>query len=76
MYVPDEKMRINRFKSVAIPRNADYLVRLGMSTLPASMYTGEEMADLPKQKVDVLAYAEQYDAMMQREELKREADGQ
>lgn len=68
MYVPDEKMKINKFKIVDIPRNCEYMQRFGASVAPASMYSGDEYAPLPQNKVDMLAYAEQYDKMMQEKE--------
>lgn len=77
MYVPDKKMKINKFKLVSIPRNVEYMRRLGGSVAPSNMYTGDEFAPLPKNKVDMLADAEAYDEMMQKVELERQnSDGQ
>lgn len=57
MYVPDEKMRINRFKLVAIPRPVDFMRRYGSAGAPSSSYTGDNRAPLPRNKVEVLAEA-------------------
>ena len=72
MYFPDEKMKINKFRLVAIPRNCEYMQRFGASVAPSNMYTGDEYAPLPKNKVDMLADADAYDAMMQRVEQEKE----
>lgn len=72
-YVPSEKMLINAYKAVAIPRPLDYMKRFGMSVAPSSMYSGDEIAPLPSSKVDQLAQMDAYDAMMQKEELKDES---
>lgn len=74
MYVPSEDMKINRFRAVSIPRPIEYMRRFGAAAAPASAYTGEEFAPLPRNKVDYLADAERYDAMMQREELAKAKD--
>lgn len=69
MWFPNEKMDINKFYLVHLPSRASYLARFGFSSAPASMYTGDEPAPLPKDKIGSIAEMEQYDAMMQREEL-------
>ena len=71
MYVPDEKMKINKFRIVAIPRPIDYMQRFGSADMPSSSYSGEEYAPLPRNKVDMLADADRYDAMMQKVELEK-----
>lgn len=75
MYVPDEKMRINQYKAVAIPRPVAYMQRFGRSIAPSNLYSGDQFAPLPSNKVDMLADADRYDAMMQREELENSSDG-
>lgn len=72
MYFPDEKMKVNAFKAVAIPRPCDYMKRFGASSAPANMYSGDERVPLPQSKVDMLADAEAYDAMMQKVEDERQ----
>lgn len=71
MYVPDEKMKINKFRQVAIPKPIEYMQRFGSADMPSSSYSGDEFAPLPKNKVDMLADADRYDAMMQKVELER-----
>lgn len=68
MYYPDEKMKVNSFRQVAIPRNAEYFARYGYAVSPASLYTGDEPAPKPMNKTDILADMERYDAMKQAEE--------
>lgn len=72
MYVPDEKMKINKFRVVAIPRPIEYMQRFGSADVPSSSYSGDEYAPLPKNKVDMLADADRYDAMMQKVELEKQ----
>lgn len=72
MYVPDEKMRINKFRIVDIPRPIEYMKRFGSAEVPSSAYSGDEFAPLPQNKVDMLAYADRYDAMMQKVELEKQ----
>lgn len=64
-------MKVNRFKVVAIPRPCEYMRRFGATTAPANMYTGDDFAPLPQNKVDMLALADIRDAMLQREESER-----
>lgn len=71
MYVPDEKMKINKFRIVAIPKPIEYMQRFGSAEMPSSSYSGDEYAPLPKNKVDMLADADAYDAMMQKVELEK-----
>lgn len=71
MYVPDEKMKINKFRIVAIPKPIEFMQRFGSAEMPSSSYSGEEYAPLPKNKVDMLADADAYDAMMQKVELEK-----
>lgn len=58
MYVPDEKMRINRFKLVAIPRPVEYMKRFGAAGTPSTAYTGDNKAPFPQNKVEMLASAD------------------
>ena len=75
MYFPDDKMRVNRFKCVAIPRPCVYMRRFGGATAPSNMYSGDEFAPMPGNKLDMLADADRYDAMMQEVELQRQKNG-
>lgn len=73
MYVPDEKMRINKFKIVDIPRPIEYMKRFGSAEVPSSSYSGDEFAPLPQNKIDMLADADRYDALMQKVELEKQS---
>lgn len=76
MFVPDDKMKVNAFRLVAIPRPIEYMQRFGTADMPSSAYSGDEFAPLPKTKIDMLADADRYDAMMQKVELeKANSDG-
>lgn len=69
MWFPDKKMDINKFVLVHVPSKSSYLQRFGFSTAPASSYTGDDFAPLPKDKIANIADMEAYDAMMQQKEL-------
>lgn len=71
MYVPDEKLKINKFVQVAIPRTVEFVKRFGNVSPASSLYSGDELAPLPETKMDSLADIDRYDQMMQREELEK-----
>lgn len=73
MYIPDDKMDINKFRQVAVPEKSQYMARYGMLSVPASMFTGDEFAPLPKNKVDSIADMERYDEMMAKEDAKNQS---
>lgn len=75
MYCPDEKMKINKFKLVAIPRNVAYVKRFGRVVAPANQFTGDELAPMTANKVDSFAAMERYDALMQQKEREAENNG-
>lgn len=68
MYCPNDKLKVNRFQPVALPRNCEYMRRYGKVTPLNNMYSGDEYIGFEKNKVDMLADAARYDAMMQAEE--------
>ena len=68
MWFPNDKMDINKFVDVAIPSKSHYLQRFGFTSAPASSYTGDEFAPMPKDKIASIADMEAYDAMMQQQE--------
>lgn len=76
MWFPDEKMKVNKFRIVDIPRPIEYMRRFGIAEMPSNSYTGDEYAPLPRNKVDMLADADRYDAMMQKVELEREQNNE
>lgn len=69
MYLPDERMDVNKFVAVHVPSKSTYLQKFGFATAPASMFTGDEFAPIPKDKVASIADMEAYDAMMSQKEL-------
>lgn len=73
MYCPDEKMKINRFKSVKIPRNCEYVRRFGKLTPMDCQYTGDQLPPRSGNKVDMLYQAELMDLQDQRSSA--ESDG-
>lgn len=76
MWFPDEKMDINKFVDVHVPAKSTYLQRFGYTNAPSTMYTGDDFAPIPKDKISSIADMEAYDAMMQAEEAKQSGDGQ
>lgn len=69
MYFPDEKMKVNRFRVVAIPKNSEFYKRFGDTVAPSNSYTGDDVAPLPQNKIDAISAAEYqaYDLMRQEE---------
>lgn len=72
MYLPDEKMDVNKFQCVHIPSKSSYLQKFGFTSAPSSMFTGDEFAPIAKDKVSSIAEMEVYDAMMNKKELESE----
>lgn len=71
MLIP-EKLKINRFRFVDIPKNSDYFARLGgqRPIPPASAYV-EDSEGIPRygNKTDILAHAD----AINMEQIRREA---
>lgn len=69
MYKPN-KMRLNKFVDVAIPKNSDYFLRMNgaFPNIPNGAYSGEELVPPSVRLVDMLADMDDYDRMMQRKE--------
>lgn len=65
MWFPNDDMDINKFVAVHIPSKSSYLQKFGFTNAPSSMYTGDEFAPLPKDKIASIADMEAYDSMMQ-----------
>ena len=53
MVIP-EKLKLNKFKLVVMPRNADYFARFGSSTPSESVYGGDENPSRQESKLDQL----------------------
>lgn len=51
MYIPDE-MKVNKFVSVHLPENCTYFARFGFQTPESQLFTGEDRAVMPQNKVD------------------------
>ena len=71
MYVP-EKLKLNKFRPVAIPRAMDIVRKLGERVMLPNQYTGDEDLNINQSKLDELKQGEievmkQYDAAMQEE---------
>lgn len=71
MFCPDDKMKINRFTPVAIPRNCEYMRRFGKSTPLSNQYTGDERPPISGNKVDMIYQSELMDLQQQREDAKK-----
>lgn len=74
MYVP-EKMKLNKFKLVAIPKKMEYFQRFGLTnTVPLG--TGEEPVPTQERKMEQIRQAnevmEQFDKERQKEAEKGE----
>lgn len=58
-----EELKLNKFRDVQIPSGREYFARYGQLISPADQYTGDEVAQMPQNKVDSFAdyqrYAEQ-----------------
>lgn len=53
-----EKLKLNRFKMVSIPKPCELYARLGHGNLPAeNAYTGEELAQMHQRKTDQMSQA-------------------
>lgn len=61
-------MKINRFQPVSLPRNCEYMRKFGKVTPLDNMYSGDEYIGYERNKIDMIADAERYDAMMQARE--------
>lgn len=72
MWFPNDKMDINKFVAVHVPSKSSYLQKFGFASAPSSMYTGDEFAPLPKDKVASIADMEAYDAMMAKKDVESE----
>lgn len=74
MYCP-EKLKLNKFKLVSLPKNRDYMTRLGFHEMPASQFTGEEDAvDFENRKVENIHTAQEelaYKQWLEEEERKK-----
>ena len=54
MFIP-EKLKLNRFKVVRIPKVRDMLAQFGMRVSPDSAFTGDEITDVVTDKAQECA---------------------
>lgn len=57
MYIPED-LKVNRFKQVPIPSNREYFGRNNGKVLPDNLYTGDDVAIMPQNKIDQITEAE------------------
>lgn len=55
MYYPSKEMKVNTFRDVRIPSNAEYFARYGFAVSPASQYSGDEPSPMPSDKLSSLS---------------------
>lgn len=67
MFVP-ESLKLNRFRVVDLPRPRRMFERFGLLKVPVSQYTGDDLARVPGNKVDVLADMDAFDRSQIRQE--------
>lgn len=60
MFIP-EKMKLNRFQHVNIPKNRSYFSRYGFNNMDENSYTGDEVAPPSRSKIDTLALMDERD---------------
>lgn len=63
-----KELKLNRFKVVAIPSNKQYFMRFGERSVPAGLFSGDEVVPTRMNKTDVLALMAERDAQLQREQ--------
>lgn len=51
MYIPED-LKVNKFVSVHLPENCTYFARFGYQAPTSQLYTGENRALMPQNKVD------------------------
>lgn len=69
----NEKLKLNKFRPMAIPSPRVLFARYGFITSPGQQYTGDEPALLPQNKVDQLQDFQKY-ANMRAKEMEPESD--
>lgn len=53
MYIP-EKLKLNRFKEVRIPKKREYFQKLGLVNPNPKLYTGATPMPISKRRIDLL----------------------
>lgn len=49
-----DKLKLNRFKFVSIPKNRDYFARFGFAKSPANSFSGDDLPPSNEDKIDAL----------------------
>lgn len=70
MYIPEE-MKVNKFVSVHLPENAVYFSRFGYQVPQSQMYTGDDRAVMPQNKVDSINDYMEYAKQMSNEQYNK-----
>ena len=69
MYCPKpNEMKINAYKCVDIPRNRDYMVRIGEKATPSNFYTGDTEVKREQNKLDDIETYRRYAEAKAKEE--------
>lgn len=73
MYCPD-KLKLNKFKKVAIPSVRDLFRNSGLLNMPSNVYTGEEPAPVGSQRKldEILEAYEMNKDLLNAEDMERE----
>lgn len=78
MYCP-EKLKLNKFKDVAIPSPRSYMERFGAHDMPISQYTGEdEPVNMENRKTELMHDAQEemaYRSWLAEEERNKQNNG-
>lgn len=72
----NEKMKLNKFRRVAIPKNSEYFRRFnGNLPIPSNgSFSGDEVLPSGLTKVEQISYAERINEQKLREEASAESD--
>ena len=69
MKIP-EKLKLNQFKNVRIPKKSEFMQRLGAQNVPLP-YSGDELADAAKRLTDQMADYMEWEKQMAEEAAKQ-----
>lgn len=72
MYIPNEDMKINKFRLVVIPSNSAYMNRIGMKEPPKEAFSGDSEIHRAQNKVDDIDFYMRYASMKAEEAAKKE----
>lgn len=67
MYFPNEDIKINRFKLVYVPKNREYMSRIGSVTVPPEAYSGDAEIHRQQNKVEDIEFWTRYSEKKARE---------